>query len=284
MAFDGGKGDYHALQIKVERRYTRGLYLLNSFTYSRARDNASGHLEVQNGDNSRVELPQPRRRTSASPATTSRSTTRPASCGSCRSAGTGSSASSMNAGHGRRPRRLAPRRHQHDDERRADQPVVHADGDVQRRRHDHLSSEPDGRSAHAERRGRQLPESRDGGRSRPIRRSRSATRRATWRAARRSSQLDLGLHKSFGLPGDGKRIEARIEAFNVLNKTNFQTANGNRSSTAFGTITSAFAGAPAAARREVLLLIGLAAAALRLAAANVLRRRSAMLPSRSSVV
>ena len=40
--------------------------------------------------------------------------------------------------------------------------------------------------------------------------------------------------------GDQKRIEARIEAFNVFNHTNFQTANGNRSSTAFGTITSAF--------------------------------------------
>ena len=54
IAWGGGKGDYHALQVKVERRYSRGLYLLNSFTWSRARDNASGHLEVQNGDNSRV--------------------------------------------------------------------------------------------------------------------------------------------------------------------------------------------------------------------------------------
>ena len=53
-AFDGGRASYHALQIKVERRYTRGLYLLNSFTYSKARDNASGHLETANGDNSRV--------------------------------------------------------------------------------------------------------------------------------------------------------------------------------------------------------------------------------------
>ncbi len=53
-AFDGGRGDYHALQVKVERRYSRGLYLLNSFTWSRARDNASGHLETANGDNSRV--------------------------------------------------------------------------------------------------------------------------------------------------------------------------------------------------------------------------------------
>lgn len=55
-AFDGGKGDYRALQAKVERRFDRGLYFLNSFTWSRARDNASGHLETANGDNSRVNL------------------------------------------------------------------------------------------------------------------------------------------------------------------------------------------------------------------------------------
>jgi hypothetical protein len=54
IAFAGGEGDYHALQLKLERRYSRGLYLLNSFTWSRGRDNASGHLEVQNGDSSRV--------------------------------------------------------------------------------------------------------------------------------------------------------------------------------------------------------------------------------------
>ena len=53
-AFDGGCADYHALQVKVEKRYSDGLYLLNSFTWSRARDNASGHLETANGDNSRV--------------------------------------------------------------------------------------------------------------------------------------------------------------------------------------------------------------------------------------
>ncbi|HWI20223.1 MAG TPA: TonB-dependent receptor [Vicinamibacterales bacterium] len=53
-AFDGGKGDYRALQVKVERRYQKGFYFLNSFTWSRTRDNASGHLETANGDNSRV--------------------------------------------------------------------------------------------------------------------------------------------------------------------------------------------------------------------------------------
>jgi hypothetical protein len=37
---------------------------------------------------------------------------------------------------------------------------------------------------------------------------------------------------------DQTRIEARIEAFNLFNTTNFGPANGNRSSSAFGTITS----------------------------------------------
>ncbi len=53
-AFDGGRGDYRAMQLKVERRYQQGFYFLNSFTWSRTRDNASGHLETANGDNSRV--------------------------------------------------------------------------------------------------------------------------------------------------------------------------------------------------------------------------------------
>ena len=50
--------------------------------------------------------------------------------------------------------------------------------------------------------------------------------------------LDLGLHKSFGLGLGESRLEFRIEAFNALNKTNFGAPNGNRSSTDFGTIRS----------------------------------------------
>jgi len=51
---------------------------------------------------------------------------------------------------------------------------------------------------------------------------------------------DLGLHKSFAVFGEGKRLEFRAEAFNVLNHTNFRQPNGNRSSIAYGTIRSAF--------------------------------------------
>jgi len=51
-----GFSTYHSFQLKVEKRYSKGLYILNSFTWSKAIDNASGHLEATNGDNSRVNL------------------------------------------------------------------------------------------------------------------------------------------------------------------------------------------------------------------------------------
>jgi Carboxypeptidase regulatory-like domain/TonB dependent receptor-like, beta-barrel len=54
VAFDGGFGSYNALQLKVEKRYSSGLYFINSFTWSKAIDNAPGHLENYDGDNSRI--------------------------------------------------------------------------------------------------------------------------------------------------------------------------------------------------------------------------------------
>lgn len=47
---------YNGFQAKLEHRFSGGLYLLNSFTWSHAIDNASGHLDTPNGDNSRVNL------------------------------------------------------------------------------------------------------------------------------------------------------------------------------------------------------------------------------------
>jgi hypothetical protein len=52
-------------------------------------------------------------------------------------------------------------------------------------------------------------------------------------------QLDMALSKSFTVWRES-RLELRLEAFNVLNKTNFRAANGNRSAAAFGTITATY--------------------------------------------
>ncbi|HVO98371.1 MAG TPA: TonB-dependent receptor [Bryobacteraceae bacterium] len=54
IAYDGGFGSYEGLQVKLEKKNSNGLYFLNSFTWSKAIDNAPGHLENYNGDNSRI--------------------------------------------------------------------------------------------------------------------------------------------------------------------------------------------------------------------------------------
>jgi hypothetical protein len=52
-------------------------------------------------------------------------------------------------------------------------------------------------------------------------------------------QFDLAASKRFDLGGPAQ-FEFRLEAFNLLNRTNFRAPNGNRSAAAFGTITSTY--------------------------------------------
>lgn len=47
MTWPGAFANYHALQAKIERRFSEGLYLLNSFVYSKAIDNTGQALEAQ---------------------------------------------------------------------------------------------------------------------------------------------------------------------------------------------------------------------------------------------
>ncbi len=53
-------------------------------------------------------------------------------------------------------------------------------------------------------------------------------------------QVDFLLGKRFAMPWPSGHAELRLEAFNLLNKTNFRAPIGNRSAAAFGTITSAY--------------------------------------------
>nr|WP_229669093.1 TonB-dependent receptor [Edaphobacter acidisoli] len=59
IAESAGTSNFNSLQMKLEKRYGNGLYLLNSFTWGRAFDLSSGHLETSNGDNSRVNFYNP---------------------------------------------------------------------------------------------------------------------------------------------------------------------------------------------------------------------------------
>jgi hypothetical protein len=52
--------------------------------------------------------------------------------------------------------------------------------------------------------------------------------------------LDMGLKKEFPLWAEGRYLQFRTEFFNTLNHTNFSPANGDRSSSSFGVITSSF--------------------------------------------
>jgi hypothetical protein len=241
IAFAGGKGDYHALQLKVERRYSRGLYLLNSFTWSRAMDNASGHLEVQNGDSSRVNFrnlagdfgrssyDQPVNNTTSvvwelpfgkdRPFATTMHPVLEGILGGWRLVGINTMASgvpvnltyspsstfSVSGGPAYRPNLtgdpLIP-----EGERSIDNYLNRATVEIPTDRTQPFGNAP-----------------------------RNAAR------APRFAQLDAGLHKSIGLGREQTRLELRLEAFNVLNRTNFGAPNANRSNANFGTIRSTFA-------------------------------------------
>jgi len=240
IAWGGGEGDYHALQLKLEQRYTRGLYLLNSFTWGRARDNASGHLEVQNNDNSRVnyadlagefgrsgydqplnnttsfvwELPFGNGRRYAS----QMNPVMEGIFGGWRVVGINTMTSgvpvnlsyspsatfSVSGSPTYRPNLtgdpLTP-----EDQRTINNYLNSATVEIPTDR-----TQPFGNAA------------------------RNVARGPSY------FQLDLGLHKALALGRDNTSLEFRIEAFNLFNHTNFSTPNANRSNTNFGTITSTF--------------------------------------------
>ena len=78
-----GNSNYHALQVKFERRFSSGLYVLNSFTWSKAIDNVARCSKSRAAIQARHRTSTTSLRIAVCPLTTSRSTTRPASFGNC---------------------------------------------------------------------------------------------------------------------------------------------------------------------------------------------------------
>jgi outer membrane receptor protein involved in Fe transport len=241
--FSAGFSTYHALQLKLEKRYSAGLYLLNSFTWSKAIDNASGALEMGNGDRQSLNffdfrsskglsgydqpfnntttviwnLPFGRGRRFAS--------SMPLPLEIVAGGWALSGINTMSSG---QPINLTytPGAAFVGTDGSKNSAIYQADvtGDPM------LPSGERTVSRYFNTNNVHVP-------SDPSHPYGSAGRNI----ARSSSfyNLDLGIHKQFPLHGESRKLEFRTEVFNALNKTNFQAATGDVSSSSFGVISSA---------------------------------------------
>ena len=229
-AFNGGKSRYKALQAKFEWRMSRDVTLLSSLTLSETKDNGAQSLENSNGN---FPAPQDFRNLDADfglsnyhqpyNSTTSFVWSLPFG----RGRRWGSDASPVA---GRVHRRLAAGRHQHRLRRRAGDVHLHARRDVRRVGHragfprrEQLPAERDLRSDGAGRRAddHQLVQPRlrrRADRSEPAVRQ----RRAQHRCAARCSGSSISRRRSAFALGGPAQFEFRLEAFNLLNRTNFR--------------------------------------------------------------
>ena len=238
-AFGGGFLDYQALQAKIEKRYGRGLYLLNSFTWSKAIDNASGHLEANNGDNSRVNYRDlsNERGLSGYDQPFSNTTTivyeLPFGRGKTFGANWGPAVDTVLGGW-----RLTGI-----NTMSSGNPVNLTYSPSSEFQVSGAPSYPPnliGDPLMPE--GQRTPESWLNPDTVLIPTDRSNPFGTAGRNVVRAPamyQLDLGLHKDFTLT-ERFHLSFRTEAFNLLNKTNFGPPNGNRSSNSFGTITKTY--------------------------------------------
>jgi len=236
---------YNALQAELEHRYSNGLYLLNSFTWARAIDNASGHLDTPNGDNSRVNLANlaGERGESAYDQPLNDTLT---------------VVWDLPYGRGRRFGASAPGL------------LQMALGDWQVSAINTATSGQPVNLTYSESAAYDVSDLlayRPNVSGNPVSPSKSRVKTTTaltnflnssnvsvptdvtkpyGNAGRNSlrdmsfNQLDFGLHKAFRLWSESSRIDIRGEAFNVLNHVNYQAPDSNRSDSGFGSITSAF--------------------------------------------
>ncbi len=257
VAYGGGSSSYNSLQVKLEKR-AGALYVLNSFTYSRTFDLSSGHLETSNGDNSRVNYANSRNDYGPS------GYDQPL-------ANTTSIVYDLPYGHGRKfgnsAGRLAdtvlggwqlttvntmtsglPVNLNYSSSATASNstgPLYTTD--LVTFRPQHIIGTPikapesarvktaTALTGYLPRASYDFPSYALYGNTTPYGNvSRNVIRSYAF------FQTDLGLHKSIPLWSDASKLEFRAEAFNILNKVNYQAPDGNISNGSFGNITSAY--------------------------------------------
>ena len=240
VAFGAGNSTYNAFQMKLEKRFSHGVYLLNSFTWSKALDNAPGHLEAYNGDQTRVNYANIANDKGYSnynqPLNDTVSLIWDLPYGKGRRFGT--SASPMVEGI------LGGWQMTVINTATSGLPINLTYSPTSQFQ---VSTAPNYRPNVS-----CNPVTPEGQRTTNNYLNRACVSVPTdpshpWGNASRNSvvgypfyQLDVGLHKQFGLWREGTRLEFRAEAFNLFNQTNFQAPNSNISSSAFGSITSTF--------------------------------------------
>lgn len=236
---------YNGLQTKLEHRFTGGLYVLNSFTWSHAIDNASGHLDTPNGDNSRVNLANlaGERGQSAynQPINETLSVVWDLPFGRGRAfankiSGTldrvigGWQLTAINSDTSGQPVNLSY------------SPAAAYTLSSLLTQRPNVSGNPIADKSKWVKTGTSL----SGYLSSTNVTNPTDASQPYGNAARNSlrdmsfNQLDLGLHKSFKLWNDRSTFDLRGEAFNALNKVNYGAPTSNRSSGSFGAITSNF--------------------------------------------
>jgi hypothetical protein len=236
---------YNGLQTKLEHRLAGGLYLLNSFTWSHAIDNASGHLDTPNGDNSRVNLANlaGERGQSAynQPLNETISVVWDLPVGRGRLIGGNMSRpldtafggwqiTAINTDTSGQPVNLtySPAAAYTLSPLLSQRPNV--SGSVINPKSSWVKTNT-ALTGYLSSTAVTIPTDA----SKPYGNAgRNSLRDMTF------NQFDLGLHKSFRLWNDRSTFDLRGEAFNVLNKVNYQAPASNRSSGSFGSITAAF--------------------------------------------
>jgi hypothetical protein len=246
-AFNGGKSRYNALQVKYEYRMRQGMMVLNSFTWSKAKDNGAGSLEGPFGN-----FPAPQNfydldadyGTSAydQPINNTTSVVWPLPVGRGRrwltNAGPiaegflgGWTISGINTMASGEPATL-----QYSPSTSFQVSGIQQDFRGANNYRPNVVGDPygdrDSVTSYLSRDNVVLPLDA----SQPFGNAPRNSVRGPW-----FWQMDMVAAKDFPLPfRDQMRLQVRVEAFNVLNKVNFRAPNANRSASNFGTITGTF--------------------------------------------